>query len=70
MEPLTIKELLELCKKEVEKGNGNKVIMTANDDEGNGYHYMYYPFSTIKQASAEEFVNEDIASKEDTIVLG
>lgn len=70
MEPLTIKELLELCKKEVEKGNGNKVIMTANDDEGNGYHYMYYPFSKVEMAGAEPFINTEVASKEDTIVLG
>ena len=43
--PITVNQLLELCKKEIIKGNGNKFIMISQDDEGNGYHYLWYPFS-------------------------
>lgn len=70
MEEMTIKRLYILCEQQMKMGNGDKVIMTADDDEGNGYHYIYYDFSTIEEAGAEEFVNENIARKEDTIVLG
>lgn len=42
---LTVNQLLELCKKQVKKGNGNKHIIISNDDEGNGYHTLFYAFT-------------------------
>ena len=70
MEEMTIKKLYNLCKEEIKKGNGDKVIMVSDDDEGNGFHYIYYPFSTVKEANAEIFIVDDIATKENTIILG
>lgn len=70
MKPVTVNVLEELCKEQIKKGNGNKVIMISQDDEGNSYHYLWYHFSTIEQALAEDYVDEKIASKEDTIILG
>lgn len=83
MKPLTVKELMMLCSKQVQKGNGDKVIMISNDDEGNGYHYLWYAFQTVKEMEKPfeyngrmitpdpiEDVCEDIAKKEDTIILG
>ena len=46
MKPLTIKDLYKECKKQIDNGNGDKVIMISNDDEGNGYHYLWYSFTT------------------------
>ena len=82
MKPITVKELMMLCSKQVQAGNGNKVIMISNDDEGNGYHYLWYSFITVKEM--EKPVEYDgqmitpepietcdsIAKKEDTILLG
>ena len=70
MKPITINVLEELCKEQIKKGNGDKVIMISQDDEGNGYHYLWYAFSTIEQALAEDYVDKRIASEEDTIILG
>lgn len=71
MKPLTIKELYELCEDQVKKGNGNKVIMISDDDEGNGYHYCWYAFTKPEEALIEDYViDERIAKKEDTIILG
>ena len=58
---LTIKDLYELCEKEIKLGNGNMVIMTADDYEGNGFHYIYYPFCDVDRAGAEEYIDERIA---------
>lgn len=69
MKPITVKQLHDLCKVEMMKGNGSKVIMISDDDEGNGYHYLWYAFYEIDELS-KDFVEEDIASKEDTITLG
>lgn len=82
MKPITVKDLKKLCDEEIKKGNGNKVIMISSDDEGNNYHYLWYSFTSIEQMEEPlvignttyeqpfEFVDERIAKKEDTIILG
>ena len=82
MKALTINDLLKECQKQIKEGNGNKTIMISSDDEGNSYHYLWYSFTTIEQMeepviigtkeykSEFEFCDEDIAKKEDTIILG
>ena len=80
--PITIKQLMELCKKEILKGNENKVIMISSDHEGNSYHYLWYPFTSMQEMEEPIklgdkliecpfiFADENIAKKEDTIILG
>ncbi len=72
--PLTIKELLQLCKMEISKGNGDKSIMISQDDEGNGYHYLWFGFTTSKEMQEDDMftmcVEEDVAPVDETIVLG
>lgn len=72
--PITINQLLELCKEQVIKGNGNKSIMISSDDEGNEYHYLWYAFCDGEEMqgvdSFDMCVDERVAKIEDTIVLG
>ena len=42
---ITVKELLEACKEQVAKGNGDKGILLSRDDEGNDCHSCLYLFS-------------------------
>ena len=68
--PLTVKELLIECKKEIAKGNGNKVIMISSDDEGNTYHYLWYSFTEIEDDYYDRDIETDIATRDNTIILG
>lgn len=34
---VTVNRLLEFCKEQVKKGNGDKRILISDDDEGNGF---------------------------------
>lgn len=77
--PLTVKDLLKACQKEIERGNGDNVIMLSNDDEGNGYHYCWYSFTTPTELldGFEDYddmgidgLNEEISSKDKTSLLG
>ena len=67
--PLTIKQLLRCCQDEIKKGHGDYTIMLSDDDEGNGYHYCWYSFTPIDEYT-EDYVSEDIAPINKTIILG
>lgn len=72
--PLTVKELAKLCQEEIKKGHGDCSIMISDDDEGNGYHYLWYSFITANEldgtSELENSLDEDIAPKNKTIILG
>lgn len=42
---LTVKDLYEACKKQIENGNGDKIVLVTNDEEANGYHALFYQFT-------------------------
>lgn len=72
--PLTVKDLLKLCQDEIKKGHGDCSVMISNDDEGNSYHYLWYSFITASELDGafelENSLDEDIAPKNKTIILG
>ena len=78
--PLTINQLLKHCQDEIKKGHGDYTIMLSNDDEGNGYHYCWYSFTTTAELNSgfEEFgldngidgLDESVAPIDKTIILG
>ena len=49
MNVITIEELKALCEEECRKGNGNKQILISQDDEGNGYHGLFFGFTPVKK---------------------
>lgn len=71
MKAIDVKTLKKLCEKEIKKGNGDKVIMISQDDEGNGFHYLWYEFCDPDEALVDDYlIDEKIAKKENTIILG
>lgn len=42
MPQLTVKELYTILYKEMTKGNGDKKIVVADDNEGNAFHGLFY----------------------------
>ena len=75
MEVMTINKLKKECEKQIALGNGDKVIMISDDDEGNGFHYLFYTFTPLEDFDNFKYgdicnINENIAKKEDTIILG
>jgi len=77
---MTVKQLLKLCQEEVKKGNGDKFIVVADDNEGNGYHGMFYGFTDaieVKEglkvfgSSLEDEIYDSCYTKpEEIIILG
>lgn len=54
MEQLTVKKLYLLLAQEVQKGNGDRTIVVADDNEGNSFHGLFYGITSdvtdIKEA--------------------
>lgn len=67
----TVRELYKACQKEIEKGNGNKYIVISNDNEGNGFHTLFFLFTSDERnvnALADYF--DDKNDPRNTIILG
>lgn len=45
---ITVKELAKYCKEVIEKGGGDRKILISADDEGNGYHELFFGFTGAK----------------------
>lgn len=72
MKQLTVKDLKKLVDAEIRKGNGDKMIVISDDNEGNGYHGMFYGFTPIEPNQKDWFNIYDSHSDEpsEVIVLG
>ena len=67
MQVVTVERLLKLLRDQVNKGNGKKKILLSNDDEGNGYHEMYYE---ITEDVAGNDMWGEIKNPDEYIILG
>ena len=51
---MTVNELKKLCDNLVEEGYGDFSVIISDDEDGNGYHDLFYPFlinqKVIKEA--------------------
>jgi len=69
--PLTINDLRMFCNDEIRKGHGDYAIMISDDDEGNGYHYLWYAFTPVEEFDDDCVgIIEQIAPRNKTIILG
>lgn len=71
---MTVKELYMDCKTLIANGMGDKRIYISRDDEGNGFHTLYYSFTTDSEEVKDtlswlgEFVGDD--EVKDIVLLG
>lgn len=52
---ITVNELAEACNDLVSKGLGEKHVLIVDDDEGNGYHTLFYLFEYDQKVINETF---------------
>lgn len=45
MNGITVKTLKKLVDEQIKLGNGDKEVLISCDDEGNGYHTLFYGFT-------------------------
>lgn len=67
---VTVNDLLKMCQNEIKKGNGNKHIVISDDNEGNGYHGMFYGFTPCTEEFEGYIYDSCYENEKDTIILG
>lgn len=71
---MTVKELREACDSVIASGFGDYNVAISNDEEGNGYHDLFYPFMTnrnmVKTAISFGCTPRDVSDVEHTVILG
>lgn len=66
---ITVEALCLYCMEEIAKGNGQKHIQISMDDEGNGFHTLFYGF-TDKKDAIDAYDYHDDVNKKKIILLG
>jgi len=49
MDGLTVNDLHKLIVRQINLGNGDKTVLISADDEGNGFHTLFYGFTAGKE---------------------
>ena len=70
MDQMAIEQLCELCKMQIQAGNGKKKIVISDDNEGNGYHGLFYGFTPVTEDFEDDIYDSLGKSPDDTIILG
>ncbi len=55
MDQIKLKELYQECKKLMEQGHGEKSLVVSDDNEGNGYHGMFFTLTVITPENVDDF---------------
>lgn len=64
---LTVNALCVECIKQIANGNGEKHVQISRDDEGNGFHTLFYGIST---EGLNEYDYHDDVDMDDIVLLG
>lgn len=72
MGQLTIERLKEICDKYIKKGYGDRKIVISDDNEGNGFHGLFYGFTVIEKGQEDDYPIYDSESEDvnEIVVLG
>ena len=70
MEQMKVKDLFEFCKQAIKDGHGDKNIVISDDNEGNGYHGLFYQFTPVDDNFTDDIYDSVTNSSKDTIILG
>ena len=72
MKQLQLKDLYEACKAHMAKGNGEKYLIAANDNEGNGYHGVFYLITEVKpdDKDLEGLISENNRPINELLIIG
>lgn len=70
MKQMTVNDLYKCCENAIKNGQGNKYIVISDDNDGNGFHGMFYGFTLVDKRTKDLICDSLTNSSNDTIILG
>lgn len=71
MKQLRVKDLKKFVDKAIDNGYGDRYIVISDDNEGNGYHGLFFQFSTEKLEDYVDYITDSKTyNPKEFIVLG
>lgn len=68
---ITVRDLKKFCDDAIKDGYGNKTILISCDDEGNGFHTLYFGFTTDEDdIKSYDYLFHDRNNPNDVVLLG
>lgn len=67
---VTVEQLFMALGKEIEKGNGNKYLIAADDNEGNGYHGVFHLIEDANDIDDWMIGDTQVSDKSQLMVIG
>lgn len=68
---ITVRELYAMCAEQIVKGNGDKHILITTDDEGNGYHTLFFAMDdNIENIRYALEIEHDHHTEDEVVLLG
>lgn len=53
---ITIMQLYAKCMEQIRLGNADRHVMLSNDDEGNGYHELFFGFTPTEKCVSDDYL--------------
>lgn len=67
---LRLRDLYAACRLQMEKGNGDKVLVVSDDNEGNGYHGMFFAISPCEPDTARLIYDSNENRPSNILIVG
>ena len=67
---VTVGEMCEQLKKAVAEGHGDKYLIAANDNEGNGFHGVFFHYSPAEEGIEDLISDSQVTDISKLIIIG
>lgn len=67
---LRLRDLYECCRVQMAKGNGGKLLIVGDDNEGNGYHGMFFGVSPCDKETASLIYDSNETNPKNLLIIG
>lgn len=67
---VTVKQLRDMCNEEIAMGKGDRAIVISDDNEGNGFHGLFYGFSDVDADTSDSIYDTAEEDPKKLIILG
>jgi hypothetical protein len=64
--------LKALCEKQIANGNGNRMIVISDDNEGNGFHGLFYGFTPLEEKDKDiyaDYIYDSVSNDMNEIII-